>query len=342
MQGIAFLGNRNVDLVDFPDPTPGPGEVVLAMKASGICGTDLHFYRPPRDAGKPLTVAGHEPCGVVAELGAGVDSKRWRVGDRVMVHHYSGCGVCEHCTSGWTQLCQTGPNQTYGGNANGGHAPYLLVPADRLVPLDDALSFETGAAISCGTGTAYAALRRLNLSGADTIAIFGQGPVGLSATQFATSFGARVIALDVNAERLARAKELGADETIDPNAGDPVQAIRELTHGRGVDASLETSGAPSAGTAAIQAPRIWGTAAFVTGFAGLPDIHLLRDVCFRQLNIFGHWTFNVAGQLDCARYVAERDIDVDAVFTHRWKLDQADEAYKLTDAQSAGKGVFLL
>src|SRR5205085_4478138 len=138
---------------------------------------------------------------------------------RVMCHHYKGCGTCEHCRVGWSQLCASGI-VVYGATGHGAHAPYMKAPASTLVPPPDALSFETGAAISCGTGTAYGALRRLNLSGRDTIAIVGQGPVGLSATQLASAMGARVIALDISPERLARAREFGAGATVDPSADD--------------------------------------------------------------------------------------------------------------------------
>ncbi len=340
MRGMAFLGDRKVELMEFPDPRPGPDDVVLAMKASGMCGTDLMHYRRPADPQRAPVVGGHEPCGVVAEVGSAVDPRRWKVGDRVMIHHYSGCGTCEHCVTGWTQLCQAEGTRSYGNNANGGHAEYCMVPADRLVALPEALSFEAGAAISCGTGTAYAALRRLGLSGHDTIAIFGQGPVGLSGTQFAKAFGARVIALDVSPERLARARAFGADETIDPSTTDPVAAIKELTGGRGADCAFETSAASSAATAAVRATRIWGQVCFITGHGAL-EMDIMADLVFRQLTIFGHWTFNVAGQQDCARYIAERGIDVDAIFTDRWKLEQAREAYELADRQVAGKGVFV-
>src|ERR671936_3007742 len=115
----------------------------------------------------------------------------------------------------------------YGANGHGGHAPYMKAPAYTVVPLPDELCFEAGAAISCGSGTAYGALRRLNLSGRDTIAIFGQGPVGLAGTQFAKAMGARVIALDVNPQRLARAREFGADELVNPGSNDPVAAIKD-------------------------------------------------------------------------------------------------------------------
>src|SRR5258708_16445704 len=149
-----------------------------------------------------------------------------------MCRHYSGCGTCEHCRVGWSQLCGAGI-VVYGATGHGAHAPYMKVPASTLVPLHDDLSFETGAAISCGTGTAFGALRRLNLSGRDTIAIFGQGPVGLSATQLANAMGARVIALDIGAERLARAQAFGAPPTGDPGSNAPSGAVKDLHGGPG-------------------------------------------------------------------------------------------------------------
>jgi D-arabinose 1-dehydrogenase-like Zn-dependent alcohol dehydrogenase len=221
MRAVVFTGDRQLELMTFPDPTPGPDEVVIEMKASGMCGSDLHHYRRPKAGGETgglaapsaPTIAGHEPCGIVAAVGTAVSPSLAQVGQRVMVHHYEGCRVCGHCRSGWSQLCQEVPVKVYGNNAHGGHAAYMKVPAFTVVPLPDELSFTTGAAISCGTGTAYGALRRIRLSGNDTIAIFGQGPVGLSATQLAAAMGARVIALDVSPERLARAKEFGAAAT---------------------------------------------------------------------------------------------------------------------------------
>src|SRR3978361_2188863 len=221
MQGVVFTGEKGLELMTFPDPTPGRGEVVIEMKASGMCGSDLHQYRRPKTqernaTGLPPnpnpTIAGHEPCGVVAAIGPGVEASEAKIGQRVMVHHYQGCTQCGHCRSGWQQLCQEVPVKVYGSHAHGGHAKYLFVPAHTPVPLRDELSFAAGAAIACGSGTAYGALRRMNTSGRDTIAIFGQGPVGLAGTQFAKAMGARVIALDINRQRLDRAKEFGAGD----------------------------------------------------------------------------------------------------------------------------------
>ena len=145
MRGVVFTGGRELEMMEFPDPTPGPDEVVVEMKASGMCGSDLHQYRRPKTSGganatglpanpNPV-IAGHEPCGVVAAVGPGVSEKEARVGQRVMVHHYQGCTQCNHCRSGWQQLCQEVPVKVYGSNSHGGHAKYLKVPANTLVPL---------------------------------------------------------------------------------------------------------------------------------------------------------------------------------------------------------------
>src|SRR5215467_15459550 len=157
MKGVVFLGDCELALRDFPDPTPGPGEVVLAIKASGMCGSDLKFYRASGNetaalglggTGQPV-IAGHEPCGVIAAVGPGVSEMEGLVGQRVMNHHYKGCGRCKHCRGGWSQLCRKGIT-VYGVTGHGGHANFMKAPAFTCVPLPDALSFEEGAAVSCG------------------------------------------------------------------------------------------------------------------------------------------------------------------------------------------------
>ena len=345
MQGVVFLGDRKIEFMDFPDPEPGPDEVVLEIKASGMCGSDLKFYRVVGGAaalglggdGSPV-IAGHEPCGVVAEIGSAVDGDQVRIGERVMVHHYKGCGHCGHCQDGWGQLCREGV-VVYGATGHGAHARYMKVPVSTLVRLPDALSFAAGAAISCGTSTAYGALGRLGLSAGDTIAIFGQGPVGLSATQLAAAMGARVFALDVSAERLARAEGFSADALIDPAAEDAVERIRELTGGPGADLSLDCSSSSAARLAAVQCVRAWGKACFV-GEGGDVTIDVSKDMLRRQVTLIGSWTFSTSGQADCARFIVDHNVDVDALFTERYGLEQARDAYALFDGQQTGKGLF--
>src|SRR5215467_7595859 len=272
MRGVVFTGDREIELMDFPDPTPGPDEVVVEMKASGMCGSDLHQYRRPKSGGEAIgglpvnpnpVIGGHEPCGVVAAVGSGVSGKMARVGQRVMVHHYKGCTVCEHCRSGWSQLCQEEPVVVYGNNAHG-----------------------------------------------------------------------------VSPERLSRAKEFGAWETVNPRSNDPVGAIKDLTHG-GADFTLDTSSQPEGRIAAVRSAKVWGTVCFV-GERNNVTIDVSPDMLRKQLTIIASWTFSWQGQADCARFVAERKVDVEKLFTHRWQLDQAEEAYRLFDTQTTGKGVFLM
>jgi threonine dehydrogenase-like Zn-dependent dehydrogenase len=284
-------------------------------------------------------IAGHEPCGIVAAVGAGVTETEARVGQRVMNHHYEGCGTCKHCRAGWMQMCLHGA-VVYGSGGHGAHARYMRVPVSTLVPLPEALSFVTGAAIACGTGTAWGALKRLNVQGGETIAIFGQGPVGLSAAQLAIVMGARVIAVDTAPERRELARQLGAHEIIDPKSTDVVQAIRDLTHGEGAHKTLDASSAPEARAAAVRSVRSWGTACFV-GERGQVTLDVSPDLLRRQVTLIGSWTFSRQGQADCAEFVADRSVDVEKLFTHRWKLEQAEEAYKLFDTQTTGKAVIV-
>ena len=348
MRGVVFLGDRKLELRDFPDPTPGPGEVVIAIKASGMCGSDLHPYRAVGNAAASLglggsggpIIAGHEPCGVIVARDPGVGEGEAPIGQRVMNHHYKGCGVCKHCRVGWSQLCPHGIT-VYGMTGHGGHAQYLVAPARTMVPLPEPLSFEEGAAVSCGTGTAWGALRRLDVSGRDTLAVFGQGPVGLSATMLGRAMGARVIAVDVSPERLGLAREFGAEDAIDARTADPVAAIRELTHGEGAEATLDCTGHPDGRLGAVRSAAIWGRVGFV-GEGGTLTIDVSKELLRKQLTLHASWTFSAVGQWECARWIAERRIPLGRIFTHRFGLDEADAAYRLFDTQTTGKGVFVL
>ena len=341
MRGVVFLGDRKLAIQDFPDPAPGPGDVIIAIKASGMCGSDLNHYRAPASemASRPAVIAGHEPCGVVAALGAGVPLEFTSIGARVMNHHYKGCGRCKHCRVGWSQLCRAGTT-VYGITAPCGHAAFMRVPASTLVPLPDELSFAEGAAISCGTGTAYQALKRIDVSGRDTLALFGQGPVGLSATMLGHAMGARVIAVDLADERLALAKQFGADAVVNSSRIDPVAAIHDLTHGEGAEATMDCTGVSDARVAAVRSAGTWGRVAFV-GEGGTTAFDVSRHLLRRQLTIHASWTFSAVGQAECARFIVDRKLPLESLLTHRFTLEEADAAYRAFDKQTTGKGVFV-
>ena len=340
MRGLVFPGGREVELREFPDPTPGSDGVIVGIQTSGMCGSDFRPYRAPKAEIAPerLPIGGHEPCGIVIARGAHVADAEARIGDRVMVHHYHGCGECHHCREGYAQMCLHG-STVYGFSGDGANAPYMRVPASTLILLPDALSFDEGAAIACGTGTAYMALKRLAVSGRDTLAIFGQGPVGLSGTLLARAMGARVIAVDLSPERLALARRHGADVTLNPQEVDPVAAIRELTHGEGADATLDCSGNPAARVNTVQAARIWGRVCFV-GEGNTTTFDISPDIIHKQLTIYGSWTFSTHGLAECARFITDREIPLQRIITHRFTLDQADEAFRTFEGGATGKCVF--
>ena len=227
-----------------------------------------------------------------------------------------------------------------GYTVDGSHAELVRVPFSSILPMPEGMSFLSAAAISCGTGTAWGALEMINARGDDTVAVFGQGPVGLSATRLAVALGARVIALDIEPRRLARARQFGATHLINPNDVPSVrEAVLELTGGRGVSKSLETSGAPSAANQALQVLDLWGTTCWVgRGSAIQVDI---TDQLSKQITARTSWTLSVPSMERLAEFVVSRDIDIDALFTNRWKLHEAAAAYSLLDKQDSGKGVFL-
>jgi threonine dehydrogenase-like Zn-dependent dehydrogenase len=333
MRGVVFLGNRDLEIREFPDPEPDPGEAVVAMRASGICGSDLTPYR---GAVAQVAIGGHEPCGQVAAIGAGVEGVT--VGDRVMIHHYSGCGRCKYCRIGYEQLCLHG-HKIYGLGTHGGNADQMLVPARCLIPLPDELTFAEGAAIACGTGTAYMALKKLDVSGRDTLAIYGQGPVGLSATLLGRAMGARIIAIDVAPARLELARTLGADEVVNPLDDDPIGAVRDLTHDEGADATLDCTGNATARAQTVRSARVFGRACFV-GEGGTVTLEPSPDIIHRHLTLYGSWTFPTVGLAECARFVVDRAIPLARLITHRFSLDQAEEAFRTFDGGATGKCVF--
>jgi (R,R)-butanediol dehydrogenase / meso-butanediol dehydrogenase / diacetyl reductase len=354
MRGIVFKGDRKLEILNIEDPTPGPGEAIIEIKASGICGSDLHFYRnKPSEVIKSLGwkdlesrgidpntefVAGHEPSGVIAALGPGADSK-FKVGDRVLIFHYAGCGHCEHCRTGWTQMCDEGA-MVYGVVGHGGHADYMKLPVTSLVPMPDEISFTAGATLSCGTTTAWGALNRLNITEKDTLAIYGLGPVGLSGALLASAMGIEVIGVDIDPARLEQAKSFGVAHAIDGSKVDPVEEVHKLTGGKGVTCAVDYAGGEIPRAQAIRSTSRWGRIALV-GVGGPLTVDAQKDLINTQRTVMGSYTFSQQALADCASFVASHGIDLDRIFSDRWSIDQAEEAYQVADKQTLGKGVFV-
>jgi threonine dehydrogenase-like Zn-dependent dehydrogenase len=214
VRGVYLPGHSDVDVRDLPDPVPGPGQVLLAMKASTICGSDIRAIYREHLQGDPAemyadVVAGHEPAGEVVAVGP--DAVRLKVGDRVCVYHISGCGQCDDCVRGYQISCSSPRRAAYGWQRDGGHADLILAEERDCVVLPDFVTFMDGACVACGFGTAYEGLIRANVSGRDSLAVVGLGPVGLAAGLLGGKLGATPrVGVDSSPERCELALRLGA------------------------------------------------------------------------------------------------------------------------------------
>ena len=239
----AYLpGNSTVRLAEVERPVPGPGQVLLAMKASTICGSDLRaIYREHLGEGPEAyqgVVGGHEPAGQVIEVGPGVH--RLGVGARVVVYHISGCGQCDECRRGYQISCTSPLRAAYGWQRDGGHADVLLAEERDLLELPDSLSYLDGACVACGFGTAYEALCRVDLSGRDRLLITGLGPVGLAVGLLAKKMGAsQVVGTDPSPERRASAERLGAVDVAVAGTDEELTGLL----GDGAEVAIDCSGA---------------------------------------------------------------------------------------------------
>ena len=289
MTGVVLPGDSTVSTVVREVPEPGPGQVLLAMRASSICGSDIRaIYREHLGQGPEAyqgVVAGHEPCGRVVAVGP--ECRRLTVGDRVVVYHISGCGVCEQCRSGYLVGCTDQSRAAYGWQRDGGHAEYMLAEETTCIPLPAALSYVDGALVSCGFGTAYEALLRLGVSGRDSLLVTGLGPVGLAAAMLARSMGAGpVVGTDLSAERLRLAAELGLVDTALHGDSRAAGRLQELTSGRGFSATVDCSGDPAARHLALSSTATWGRCAFV-GEGGDVGFDVSKMLIHKQVTLLG-------------------------------------------------------
>jgi threonine dehydrogenase-like Zn-dependent dehydrogenase len=339
MNGVVLPGNSTVRHITLEVPRPGPGQVLLAMKASSICGSDIRaIYREHLGHGPEAyqgVVAGHEPCGQVVEVGP--DCKRLEVGDRVAVYHIAGCGVCDECHGGYMIGCTSPYRAAYGWQRDGGHAEYLLAEERTCLPLPDGLSYLDGALVSCGFGTAYEALLRLDVSGRDRLLVTGLGPVGLAAAMLGRALGAGpVIGTDIAPERLAVAVELGlVDHAV--LAGDEAAArIADLTGGQGCEASVDCSGSAAARLLALRSTRTWGRCAFV-GEGGHVTLDVSQELIHRQITLHGSWVTSLRHMAELLANLVRWNLRPDVTVTDRFALTDAGAAYKVADAGTAGK-----
>jgi len=338
MRGVVLPGDSTVRHVDVPVPEPGVGQVLLAMRASSICGSDIRaIYREHLGSGAEAyrgVVAGHEPCGEVVAVGPGC--RRLSVGDRVAVYHIVGCGQCGECRHGYLIGCTDQSRAAYGWQRDGGHAEYLLAEESTCIALPEPLSYVDGALVSCGFGTAYEALLRLAVSGRDRLLVTGLGPVGLAAAMLGRALGAEtVVGVDVAGPRRDLALRLGlVDVAVGPE--DAASAVADRTAGAGCEAAVDCSGSPAGRVTALRGTRVWGRCAFV-GEGGEVTFEVSELLIHRQVTLYGSWVTSLRHMADLVQQLVRWRLHPEVIVTDRFPLDRADEAYRAAAEGASGK-----
>lgn len=339
MKGVLLPGNRQVVVTSFPDPAPSGGEVVVRVKASAICRSDLSLYYGQAVVQQDRAgnfISGHEPAGVVEEIGSGVNSVVH--GDRVAVYLAIGCGHCRYCRHGDYHLCPDW--ECLGFTRNGGNAELLVVPERNCLRLPVGMSFVAGAVSTDAFGTLYSACRKLGVARDKTVAIFGLGPMGGAGILAAKACGARILAIDPLTERRNFALELGADKVIDPERDNSLAILMEETDGEGVDIAIDCSGNNKAQNAALDAAKRFGKVAFI-GESRETTINPSDQLIRKQLTLIGSWYFNISEWDDIARVVTTQEIPLEKLVTHTFTLDEAPTAFRMFDERKTEKAVFV-
>jgi threonine dehydrogenase-like Zn-dependent dehydrogenase len=343
MRGVLLPGGRRVEFGEFDVPEPGHGQVLIKMKASSICGSDIRaIYREHLGHGPEAyqgVIAGHEPCGQIAAVGPGC--KRFNVGDRVILYHISGCGVCNDCREGYMISCTSDHRAAYGWQRDGGHADYCLAEESTCVALPEPLTYVDGALVACGFGTVYEALNRMRVSGEDRVLIVGMGPVGMAAGLVAKKMGAsQVIGVDISQDRLDFSLGVDAIDQALTADGDAVAQIKALTGGSGCEVSIDCSGSPQGRLLALQGTRRWGRAAWV-GEGNTVEFDVSQTVIHNQITIYGSWVTSLGHMEDLVDHLVEWKLHPEIIVSHRFSLDQAADAYRVADQGQSGKVVIV-
>ncbi len=344
MKACIKTTNGVVEMIDVATPTPKPGEVIIKMTMCTVCGSDMHFV--DEFANEILNFAfpgsllpeglpmGHEGVGHVSAVGEGVT--KFKEGDRVLSSCLTGCGKCHECMSVDHSVCSGGGRVLFGCQAEYYVAPF----ADQnctIVP--DSVSDEHAILISDILSTGFGAIERAEAKFGDSVAIFAQGPVGLMATAGARARGCGlIIAVDAVPERLEMSKKFGANATINFKEKDAVSEIQALTGGKGVDIAIEAVGTQPTFEAATRAVRRGGVVSSVGVYGLLPQVSMpTLAPSFLHRKIVTTLCPSGSDRMEyLCNLIANANIDLSPLFTHKMKLDDTPKAYDLFRNKTEG------
>jgi len=328
MLGVHFLGDSRISLDEVPTPEPNGRWVLVRVGSAAICGTDRENLEGPGQA----TIPGHESAGEVVAVDK---PARLKVGDRVAINCHVTCGGCEHCLRGDLYFC---PDLTViGFDYDGGFAEHVLVPEACCMPLPGDISLEIGSLLVDMVGTTFRAVKRARLLPGDRVAVWGAGPIGLSAMLIARQFGARAASVDLSDRRLEMAHVQGADLALNPARDDVQAALRDWTEGHGLDVAFDCVGNQKVAEAALSAVKKRGTLV-VVGVSHALTLNPWEHLICRELTVFGTRNFN-ASEFDEMIALVRRGLPVQRIITHRFPLAQAEAAFELFRSGECGKVV---
>ena len=339
--GVKFgEGAGNFGVQEIDTPTVGDGDVLLQVKATGVCGADVLLYEWTYKGRFPVEtpiVLGHEGSGIITEVGKNV--KGLKVGDRVTVESIIGCGSCYHCHQGMPNLCPQWEH--LGITSNGTFAEYLRVPMTAVHQLPDNVSFEEAALVEPLSIVVHT-FDRITFSLGDSVAIIGPGTMGLLLTQAVRSYGAsKIIVLGLGKDklRLKRAMELGADVTIVTDQGDPVKEVLDLTNGLGADVVIEVGGTPESFKMAIKMVRGAGQIAAL-GYSLYGEVEPIT-LARQEISLLGLIAFMPRHFEQALRWLEFKKVSTDALISHRLGLDEAERGIHLMRDKEATKAVLI-
>ena len=340
MKALVFVSPNKIELIEKPIPQVGPTDALVRITTTTICGTDVHILKGEYPVKSGLTI-GHEPVGTIEKLGAAVTG--YQLGQRVIAGAITPCGQCHSCFEGHHSQCGGKPmgGWRFGNSIDGAQAEFLLVPnaMANLAPVPDHLTDEQVLMCPDIMSTGFSGAESGKVKIGDTVAVFAQGPIGLCATAGAKLSGASlIITVDSHAKRLQMSKSVGADITINFKEKDPVSAIMEITHGRGVDVAIEALGTEQTFQSCMRVLKPGGTLSSLGVYS--KDVQIPLDAFYAGLADQTMITTLCPGGKERMRRLMEvistGRVDLKPMVTHRFKLNQIMEAYDIFANQRDG------
>jgi len=333
MKKVVILGERQVGLIDAPDPYPIEDWVVVKVEASALC-TEYKSYL----TGRELQLGGHEGVGEVVAIAQPGSVK---IGDRVVIWPQIPCGKCALCNSGNYVYCENSADfEKLMGNKNGlgTFAQYVLKPSWLLPHIPDNMSYEHATMAIDGIGASFGAFQAIDINAFDTLLVTGLGPVGLGAVVNARFRGTRVIGVEPVQWRREQAVKMGAEVVFDPGAPDLVEKIRSLTEGKGVSCALDCSGKVQSQRLCIDATRRKGRVAFVGETNDILSIQISPDMIRKGLTLVGSWLYNMADYPKVIQVIQESPL-IDLLVSHVMPMSQIQQGFELLASGQCAKVV---